>query len=281
MVFGNGQKLSLSPENYLFRHTKVPGAYCLGIFQNGNDQTTLLGGIIVRNTLVTYDRKNERVGFWKTNCSDLWKNLNAKLSPSPSSSVYHGKNTSSELTPAPSPFSGIAAKDILSGDFRVGVITFEMTLLTDGSSLKLNMTELGALIANGLDINFSQVRMLNFTSEGNHYHIRWDIYPVDSASYITSTQAKSIILQLTGHHLKLPGNFGSYEIVEWNVERQSTRKPQFLAVFIGSFAILAIILSLIGIWFLRRRQKQALHPYEPVDSVVAEQELQPLRTQLS
>ncbi|XP_062154928.1 protein ASPARTIC PROTEASE IN GUARD CELL 2-like isoform X2 [Alnus glutinosa] len=40
MVFSNGQKLSLSPENYLFH---VQGAYCLGIFQNGNDPTTLLG----------------------------------------------------------------------------------------------------------------------------------------------------------------------------------------------------------------------------------------------
>ncbi|GAB2225773.1 hypothetical protein Droror1_Dr00021539, partial [Drosera rotundifolia] len=107
--------------------------------------------------------------------------------------------------------------------YRVGVITFEMSLLAYGSSLKLNMTKLGAFIANGLDINFSQVCMLNFTSEGNHYHIRWDIYPVDSASYITSTQAKGIILQLTGHHLKFLGNFGSYELVEWNVERQNTR----------------------------------------------------------
>ena len=77
MVFGNGHKLSLSPENYLFRvsyviksllslvvflgwsiflslffmwlsfmkHSKVRGAYCLGVFSNGNDPTTLLGGI--------------------------------------------------------------------------------------------------------------------------------------------------------------------------------------------------------------------------------------------
>ena len=84
MVFGNGQKYSLSPENYMFRvsyikslvsldvitdlcnclsklcwlifefiffmgksllkHSKVRGAYCLGIFQNGKDPTTLLGG---------------------------------------------------------------------------------------------------------------------------------------------------------------------------------------------------------------------------------------------
>jgi hypothetical protein len=43
MEFGNGQKLILSPENYLFRHTKVRGAYCLGIFPD-RDSTTLLGG---------------------------------------------------------------------------------------------------------------------------------------------------------------------------------------------------------------------------------------------
>ncbi|XP_047316282.1 aspartic proteinase 36-like [Impatiens glandulifera] len=75
MIFDNGQKLSLDPENYLFRHSKKPGAYCLGIFQNGMDTTTLLGGIIGRNTLVMYDREHEKIGFWKTNCSQLWKRL--------------------------------------------------------------------------------------------------------------------------------------------------------------------------------------------------------------
>ena len=39
------------------QHTKVSGAYCLGIFKNGNDQTTLLGGMakfpwIVDNSLL-------------------------------------------------------------------------------------------------------------------------------------------------------------------------------------------------------------------------------------
>ncbi|MBA0686816.1 hypothetical protein Goari_014393, partial [Gossypium aridum] len=75
LVFENQQKLLLTPENYLFRHSKVQGAYCLGIFQNGMDPTTLLGGIIVRNTLVTYDRKDSKIGFWKTNCSELWERL--------------------------------------------------------------------------------------------------------------------------------------------------------------------------------------------------------------
>ena len=32
-------------------------------------------GIVVRNTLVTYDRENDKIGFWKTNCSELWKSL--------------------------------------------------------------------------------------------------------------------------------------------------------------------------------------------------------------
>jgi hypothetical protein len=29
----------------LLKHTKVSGAYCLGIFPNGDDPTTLLGGM--------------------------------------------------------------------------------------------------------------------------------------------------------------------------------------------------------------------------------------------
>ncbi|XP_077233718.1 aspartic proteinase 36-like [Tasmannia lanceolata] len=109
MVFGNGQKLSLAPENYLFRHSKVHGAYCLGIFQNGNDPNTLLGGIIVRNTLVTYDRENQKIGFWKTNCSELWERLHfpgvpsSAPSPWPTPSASHSSNSSIEVAPTPSP----------------------------------------------------------------------------------------------------------------------------------------------------------------------------------
>ncbi|EHA8591928.1 putative aspartic proteinase-like protein 2 [Cocos nucifera] len=82
MVFGNGQKLSLSPENYLFWHSKVQGAYCLGIFQNGKDPTTPLGGIIVRNTLVSYDCQNQTIGFLKTNCSEPCERLHISGAPS-------------------------------------------------------------------------------------------------------------------------------------------------------------------------------------------------------
>ncbi|KAG5245732.1 aspartic proteinase protein [Salix suchowensis] len=103
MVFGNGQKLLLSPENYLFRHSKVHGAYCLGIFQNGKDPTTLLGGIVVRNTLVFYDRENSKIGFWKTNCSELWERLHVDgASPLAPSSSY-GNNSSTEMPPSMAP----------------------------------------------------------------------------------------------------------------------------------------------------------------------------------
>ncbi|KAG7604720.1 putative nepenthesin [Arabidopsis thaliana] len=98
MEFGNGQKLILSPENYLFRHTKVRGAYCLGIFPD-RDSTTLLGGIVVRNTLVTYDRENDKLGFLKTNCSDLWRRLAAPESPAPTSPI--SQNKSSNISPSP------------------------------------------------------------------------------------------------------------------------------------------------------------------------------------
>ncbi|CAI5478666.1 unnamed protein product [Closterium sp. Yama58-4] len=64
----------LTPENYLFRHVKVAGSYCLGLFKN-NDRGTLIGGIIMRNTLVTYDRVNSRIGMLKTNCRNLYQEL--------------------------------------------------------------------------------------------------------------------------------------------------------------------------------------------------------------
>ncbi|GAB2293824.1 hypothetical protein Dimus_028037 [Dionaea muscipula] len=281
MVFSNGQKLSLSPENYLFRHTRVRGAYCLGIFQNGKDPTTLLGGIIVRNTLVTYDRANERVGFWKTNCSDLWKSLHFPLSPAPAPAVYHGENSTVGLTPAPSPAPSRPTKDIFSWEFRVGVITFDMAFPSGNSSMKPNVTQLAAIIATELNIDVSQIHVLNFIYERNYSRVRWAIYSADSVGYFTTPKAMSIIACLTEHCLKLPGSFGSYELVEWNVEPRARKKLQLLPVFIGSFAILALILSSFGLWFLWSRRQQALHPYEPVDKAVAEQELQPLRPQLS
>lgn len=41
----------MGPLNYLFMHTAEAGAYCLGVFDNGQSGT-LLGGITFRNILV-------------------------------------------------------------------------------------------------------------------------------------------------------------------------------------------------------------------------------------
>ncbi|KAG0559873.1 hypothetical protein KC19_10G135800 [Ceratodon purpureus] len=76
-VFGDDKAISLAAENYLFRHPKHAGAYCLGFFQN-EDSTTILGGIVARNMLVTYDREEEQIGFVRTKCTDLWKTLSAE-----------------------------------------------------------------------------------------------------------------------------------------------------------------------------------------------------------
>ena len=107
MVFSDGKKLTLSPENYLFQHFKVRGAYCLGIFTNGKNPASLLGGIVVRNTLVTYDRENKRIGFWKTNCSELWDRLNLSppppSPPSPSLSSLDNTNPTAHLSPSSAP----------------------------------------------------------------------------------------------------------------------------------------------------------------------------------
>jgi len=67
-----GFDLELLPINYLFIHTSRPGAYCLGIFDNG-DSGTLLGGITFRNILVQYDKRDgkDRVGLAHAPCKLL------------------------------------------------------------------------------------------------------------------------------------------------------------------------------------------------------------------
>jgi hypothetical protein len=65
-----------SPLNWLFPYrilpppppsplsplSQVTGAFCLGVFDNGN-AGTLLGGLTFRDTLVVYDVGESRVGF--------------------------------------------------------------------------------------------------------------------------------------------------------------------------------------------------------------------------
>ncbi|KAJ6399967.1 hypothetical protein OIU84_015594 [Salix udensis] len=275
MVFGNGQKLSLSPENYLFRHTKVSGAYCLGIFPNVNDPTTLLGGIVVRNTLVTYDRENDKIGFWKTNCSELWKRLQVPDVPAPAPVLSPSSNESQEMAPAQAPS---IMPLFQPGDIRIGIITFDMSISVNNSNINPNFTEVAEFIAQELEVDNLQVHMLNFTLKGNTYLVKWAILPAESADYISNTTARKIILQLSEHRLHFPERFGSYELVEWKIEPQKDRtwwQQHFVAVTVGVVVTLVVSLLSIGLWLAWRHHK-ALGTYEPVGAVVPEQELQPL-----
>ncbi|XP_073102029.1 aspartic proteinase 36 isoform X3 [Elaeis guineensis] len=274
MIFGNGQKLSLSPENYLFRHSKVRGAYCLGFFHNGQDATTLLGGIVVRNTLVTYDRQNQRVGFWKTNCSELWEKLDIQGAPSPAPSVSYSGPPIVELSPALSP-SGMQ-NDVPPGQFQIGLINFDISLSVKYPDLVPHITELADLIAHELEVDAQQVHLVNLTSRGNATLVRCAIFPLGSDS-ISNRTAMSIISRLIEHRVRLPENFGSYKLIEWNVEPPSRRAwwlQHLLGLILG--ISVAVIVSISGflLWYPRRSRSGALGTYRQVDAAVPEQELQ-------
>ncbi|KAJ6997448.1 aspartic proteinase-like protein 2 [Populus alba x Populus x berolinensis] len=221
MVFGNGQKLLLSPENYLFRHSKVHGAYCLGIFQNGKDPTTLLGGIVVRNTLVLYDRENSKIGFWKTNCSELWERLHVDGAPPPAPSSSNGNNSNTEMPPSMAP--GDQKHYGLPDEKKIGKITFEMMLNVNYSDLKLHISELAESIAQELGINISQVYILNSMEKGNASYIEWAVVPSGSADCISNVTALSIIARVAEYHMHLPDTFGSYHLINWEIKASAKR----------------------------------------------------------
>ncbi|KAJ8640720.1 hypothetical protein MRB53_017414 [Persea americana] len=274
MVFKNGQKFSLAPENYLFRHSKVHGAYCLGIFQNGKDPTTLLGGIVVRNTLVTYDRENKRIGFWKTNCSELWERLHISGAPSPAPSASDIRNSTISVAPSLSP-SGLP-DNIIPGHFEVGHITFDMSLSVKYPDLMPHISELAAYIAHELEVKTYQVHLLNVTSQGNGSLIQWAIFPAGSSDHISNTTALSIISRLTEHRVRLPDTFGSYQLVEWKVEPPKKRmwwQQHLLALIVGVIVAVALAMSTLVAWYVWSHRQQMLGSYKPVNEAVPEQEL--------
>ncbi|KAJ4848821.1 hypothetical protein Tsubulata_017266 [Turnera subulata] len=278
IVFGNGQKLLLSPENYLFRHLKVRGAYCLGIFQNGRDPTTLLGGIAVRNTLVMYDRGNSKIGFWKTNCSELWERLHVSSAPQPGPSSSDRNSSTSEISPTMSP--GVQPQYVLPEGHQIGQISFEMLLMVNYSDLKLQAGELTESVAQQLSIYASQVRLLNITAKGNGSLIGWAIVPSGTASYISNTTALNIISRVAEHRLQLPDSIGSYELIRWNIKSSENRtwwQQHYLLVVLSIVVIFIVGLSATGIWFILKRKQENSIAYKPVNAPAGEQELQPLQ----
>ncbi|GIL85438.1 hypothetical protein Vretimale_10621 [Volvox reticuliferus] len=79
-VFGGNARLFLPPLRYLF--LSRPGEYCLGVFDNGMSGT-LIGGVSVRDVVITYDRRNNRVGFTTMPCAEVAADLAAQASSSP------------------------------------------------------------------------------------------------------------------------------------------------------------------------------------------------------
>ncbi|KAE8665764.1 RING/U-box superfamily protein with ARM repeat domain isoform 1 [Hibiscus syriacus] len=276
MVFGHQQNLSLSPENYLFQHSKIQGAYCLGIFQNEKDPTTLLGGIIVRNTLVTYDRKHSKIGFWKTNCSELWERLRIPGAPSPSpSSREKGNSTVSPTTSAP----GGSSHYDLPEETQIGKITLDVSLSTNYSYLKPQINKLIEVIAKELDVNASQVNLLNFTSEGTSSLVRLTVTPSGSSTYISHESATNIISLLAKHRVRLPDTFGNYQLVQWKFEpsvKRTWRQRNHMTVVVAVIVIIVVGLSVYGVWGMWRRRQQTVNTYKPIGAAVPEQELQPL-----
>ncbi|ESW27860.1 hypothetical protein PHAVU_003G238400 [Phaseolus vulgaris] len=276
MVFGNGDKYSLAPENYMFRHSKVRGAYCLGIFQNGKDPTTLLGGIVVRNTLVMYDREQEKIGFWKTNCAELWERLQDSLAPSPlpPNSEVSNPTEASEPSVAPS----LSQNNAPPGELKIAQITMLISFNITYVDIKPHITELAGLFAHELNVNTSQVHLLNFTSSGNDSLSKWAITPKSDAHYISNTTATNIISRLAEHRVQLPDTYGNYELIDWSVEHPSKNWWQQYFWVLGLAFLIALLigLSILGTFLIWRKRQQNLHTYKPVDAAVTEQELQPL-----
>ncbi|OEL19813.1 Aspartic proteinase-like protein 2 [Dichanthelium oligosanthes] len=215
MVFGNGQKLSLTPENYLFRRLHIGGA----------------------------------------------------PSPAPSSDT----GSQADMSPAPAP-SGLP-------EFDVGLITVDMSINVTYPNLKPHLHELAELLAKELEIDSRQVRVINVTSQGNSTLIRWGIFPAGPDNAMSNATAMGIIYRLTQHHVQLPENLGSYQLLEWNVQplsRRSWFQEHVVSILLGILLVVLVTLSALLVVLVWRKKFSGQTAYRPVDSAVPEQELQPL-----
>eukprot|EP01018_Ginkgo_biloba_P014800 Gb_30455 [translate_table: standard] len=298
LVFGNGQMASLAPENYLFRHSKVHGAYCLGIFKNGKDPTTLLGGIVVRNMLVTYDRGNQKIGFWKTNCSELWDRLQAAIPPLPTPPNSHDKNSSDGghvLPPASAPSNSHDKNSSDGGHVlppasapsasnpgygqEIGRMEMDMSMTLNYKDFKSLLPEFEEDMARELGVTLHQVRIWNFSNEGDTVRIRWVLLPADFTNHITNTTAERIISLLMDHRVHLRDAFGNYHLMSWKILPPSERtwlQQHGLELLGGGVGVTVIASALLIYWYYRRQKQEAFGNYKTVDAVNLDEELQQL-----
>lgn len=315
LLLGNGKKVQLAPENYIFRHSKVHGAYCLGIFQNGKDPTTLLGGIVVRNMLVTYDRANEKIGFWRTNCSELWERLQAAVPPPPAESNSEGKNSSGSIPPPPakSNSEGKNSSDSIppppaksdtgtknssdsmdvwppalppavnEGVYReIGGIELYMSMTVNPKASGSLVTEFKEDMARELEVAVdqqTQVNILNVSNRGDTLQIECAVLPADTSNHMTNSTAETIISLLNGHQVHLRDAFGTYHLLSWKILPSSKRtwlQQHGLVLFGAAAGVTVIASALLMYWYCWRQKQEVLGKYTTVDAANLDEELQQL-----
>ncbi|PWA58790.1 aspartic peptidase A1 family, Aspartic peptidase domain protein [Artemisia annua] len=229
-------------------------------------------GIIARNTFVMYDREHDKIGFWKTNCSDLWARLHPSGGPSASPD---GSNSSADT---PSSSAPLGPPYHISPGSKVGSIIFYMSLNIKYSKLEPQITELTQFIAMELDVNVSQVHLLDFTSEANGSLTIWSITPPKPAEYMSKATASNIIARIAEDEIHLPKSFGKHRISNWYIESEPNRTWWQNYKVVVVVIMLGLVFGSLGFvtWRFWRRRRQPSIPYRPVDSAVSEQELQPL-----
>lgn len=245
LKFGDGQIISLAPENYLFKHLKVQGAYCLGIFNNGKDSATLLGGIVVRNMLVTYDRVNQQIGFWKTNCSDLWSNLQAVIP-----AAFPPSGSAVAYPPAVEPHAPTAG--VIPGPTCVsGNVDVTMFLSVNYTAFQSMKSTFLDDLSQGLEIDISQVSLIKISSTGENVSAVFTVHLAATDEHLLDIMAQNIVARLTKHEVHLHDTFGAYGVTGWTMTSTDNRSLNSTRI---SLLILALTASLImlsaGIGFL-------------------------------
>ncbi|XP_024381443.1 aspartic proteinase nepenthesin-1 isoform X2 [Physcomitrium patens] len=276
-VFAENQKVSLAPENYLFKHTKVPGAYCLGFFKN-QDATTLLGGIIVRNMLVTYDRYNHQIGFLKTNCTELWSILPAEApltAPAVSPSVPPANEESPPVEPpsalpspsvnAPPPLSTESPAPVSQAEIFFDRIQLIIVLDTNKTIICEQMGVFLSSIASELNVSESQINSEDVTvkEEAGQAVVQLVVY-AESSQHFSSSSAQTLASRFGNHTVQLPAVFGTYTLKSWKglppsrrgwFQSKKIKVAAIVAGVVGLVAMLALVPSL-AYWYISKYKEK-------------------------
>eukprot|EP00270_Netrium_digitus_P016348 TRINITY_DN5851_c0_g1_i2.p1 TRINITY_DN5851_c0_g1~~TRINITY_DN5851_c0_g1_i2.p1 ORF type:complete len:751 (+),score=141.85 TRINITY_DN5851_c0_g1_i2:56-2254(+) len=287
LVFLGGAVQWLSPENYLFRHRHIAGAYCLGIVPDDNGGT-LLGAITVLNTLVTYDRAQMQVGFWKTDCNLLYRAFDdVNTTSAPSSSPDRNSSSlplslappmNTTFTPSWESLSSFSPPAVQPGVIQGGLKTMDVTgcqgcasmmLVTMTLSIGLDaFKDLRAEFVDDMErelgLEKGQVKLDYFKEEdnsGSHGIIlRFRIVPYSGISFIPATSVEKVKdALLNRHRIGLRDAFGSYNVTYIYIEPYTSQRSGLsVATWVGvGVAALAAISAAVTWTFLWRRHVSA------------------------